>query len=256
MLIQIHTKALQSFYHQISQTKQPTNTAVITIIKNTLSTGFPIKRIFYPTQQSRIIFRSLPRSTMGIHGSAIFRQARSMVHRLLRSLCHFRWQSAHLPGRSHVVPAEKHDTPLEYPFYKVPEQKEVEIKDGVTKEKVKKMFPGYILVEMVMTDEAWYIVRNTPGVTGFIGSSGKGAKPTPLQPYEVDKILNNMGMSRIDVDNDLEVGSKVKIVAGPFNGMYGKIEEIDLPNQKINLTVDLFGQETSVEVELNQIEKA
>ena len=95
----------------------------------------------------------------------------------------------------------------------VPEQKEVEIKDGVTKEKVKKMFPGYILVEMVMTDEAWYIVRNTPGVTGFIGSSGKGAKPTPLQPYEVDKILNNMGMSRIDVDNDLEVGSKVKIVA-------------------------------------------
>ena len=134
----------------------------------------------------------------------------------------------------------------------VPEQKEVEIKDGVTKEKVKKMFPGYILVEMVMTDEAWYIVRNTPGVTGFIGSSGKGAKPTPLQPYEVDKILNNMGMSRIDVD----VGSKVKIVAGPFNGMYGKIEEIDLPNQKINLTVDLFGQETSVEVELNQIEKA
>lgn len=138
----------------------------------------------------------------------------------------------------------------------VPEQKEVEIKDGVTKERVKKMFPGYILVEMVMTDEAWYVVRNTPGVTGFIGSSGKGAKPTPLQPYEVDSILNNMGMSRIDVDNDLEVGAKVKIVAGPFNGMFGKIEEIDLPNQKITLSVDLFGQETSVEVELNQIEKA
>ena len=138
----------------------------------------------------------------------------------------------------------------------VPEQTEVEVKDGVTREKVRKLFPGYVLVEMVMTDEAWFVVRNTPGVTGFIGSSGKGAKPTPLQPYEVDKILNNMGMSRIDVDNDLEVGSKVKIVAGPFNGMYGKIEEIDLPNQKINLTVDLFGQETSVEVELNQIEKA
>ncbi len=138
----------------------------------------------------------------------------------------------------------------------VPEQKEVEIKDGVTKEKIKKMFPGYILVEMVMTDEAWYVVRNTPGVTGFIGSSGKGAKPTPLQPYEVDNILNNMGMSRIDVDNDLEVGTKVKIIAGPFNGMFGKIEEIDLPNQKITLSVDLFGQETSVEVELNQIEKA
>ena len=138
----------------------------------------------------------------------------------------------------------------------VPEQTEVEIKDGVTKEKKKKMFPGYILVEMVMSDEAWYVVRNTPGVTGFIGSSGKGAKPTPLQPYEVDKILNNMGMSRIDVDNDLEVGAKVKIVAGPFNGMFGKVEEIDLPNQKISLSVDLFGQETSVEVELSQIEKA
>src|SRR5574344_1201500 len=94
----------------------------------------------------------------------------------------------------------------------VPEQTEVETKDGVTKEKVKKLFPGYIIVEMIMTDEAWFIVRNTPGVTGFIGSSGKGAKPTPLQPYEVDKILNNMGISRIDVDNELEVGIKVKII--------------------------------------------
>lgn len=138
----------------------------------------------------------------------------------------------------------------------VPETTEVEVKDGVKKEKVKKMFPGYVLVEMIMTDEAWYIVRNTPGVTGFIGSSGKGAKPTPLQPYEVDKILNNMGISRIDVDSELEVGTSVKIISGPFNGMFGKIESVDLPNQKVNLTVDLFGQETSVEVEINQIEKA
>ena len=138
----------------------------------------------------------------------------------------------------------------------VPEEKVVEVKDGVTKEKTKKMFPGYILVEMVMTDEAWYVVRNTPGVTGFIGSSGKGAKPTPLQPYEVDKILNNMGISRIDVDSELEVGTSVKIISGPFNGMFGKIESVDLPNQKVNLTVDLFGQETSVEVEINQIQKA
>lgn len=137
----------------------------------------------------------------------------------------------------------------------VPEEKVVEVKDGVTKEKTKKMFPGYIIVEMDMTDEAWYVVRNTPGVTGFIGSSGKGAKPTPLQPYEVDKILGNMGISRIDVDNELEIGLKVKIVSGPFNGMIGKIESIDLPNQKVMLLVDLFGQETSVEVELNQIEK-
>ena len=138
----------------------------------------------------------------------------------------------------------------------LPEEKVVEVKDGVKKEKVKKMFPGYILVEMVMTDEAWYVVRNTPGVTGFIGSSGKGAKPTPLQPYEVDKILGNMGISRMDVDTDLVEGTTVKIVDGPFNGMFGKIDSVDLPNQKVMLLVDLFGQETSVEVELNQIQKA
>lgn len=138
----------------------------------------------------------------------------------------------------------------------IPEQKEIEVKDGVQKEKVKKMFPGYILVEMVMSDEAWYVVRNTPGVTGFIGSSGKGAKPTPLQPYEVDTILRNMGISRFDTDETLEVGTKVKIVAGPFNGMYGTIAVVDMENQKLELNVDLFGQETSVEVELSQIEVA
>ena len=138
----------------------------------------------------------------------------------------------------------------------IPTETVVENKDGVQKEKVKKMFPGYILVEMVMSDEAWYVVRNTSGVTGFIGSSGKGAKPTPLQPYEVDKILNSMGMSRLDVNKELEVGTKVKIIAGPFNGMFGTIDSIDLPNQKINLIVDLFGQETSVEVEMSQIEVA
>ena len=138
----------------------------------------------------------------------------------------------------------------------VPEQKEVEIKDGVQKEKFKKMFPGYILVEMIMTDEAWYVVRNTPGVTGFIGSSGKGAKPTPLQPYEVDRILSTMGISRMDIDEDLAVGTKVSIVDGPFKGMFGKIDELDLENNKIVLLVDLFGQETSVEVELNQIQRA
>ena len=136
----------------------------------------------------------------------------------------------------------------------IPEQKEVEIKDGVEKEKIKKMFPGYILVEMVMSDEAWYVVRNTPGVTGFIGSSGKGAKPTPLQPYEVDNILKNMGMSRIDVDKELVEGASVKIISGPFDGMFGKIESVDVPTQKINLLVDLFGQETSVEVEIGEVE--
>ena len=137
----------------------------------------------------------------------------------------------------------------------IPEEKVVEVKDGVTKEKVKKMFPGYILVEMVMTDEAWYIVRNTPGVTGFIGSSGKGAKPTPLQPYEVDKILNSMGISRIDIDKELAPGVKVSIIDGPFKGMFGKVDFIEPGTSKVNLLVDLFGQETSVEVELSQIQK-
>ena len=138
----------------------------------------------------------------------------------------------------------------------VPETTEVEVKDGVTKEKTKKLFPGYVLVEMIMTDEAWFVVRNTPGVTGFIGSSGKGAKPTPLQPYEVDKILNNMGMSRLEVSTDLAVGEIVKVTSGPFSGMEGKIESLDLPNQVLTVLLDLFGQETSVEVEISQIEKA
>ena len=138
----------------------------------------------------------------------------------------------------------------------IPEEKVTEVKNGVTKERVKKMFPGYILVEMVMSDEAWYVVRNTPGVTGFIGSSGKGAKPTPLQPYEVDNILGNMGISRMNVETERGGGGGGGIVDGPFNGMYGKIDSVDLPNQKVMLLVDLFGQETSVEVELKQIENA
>ena len=139
----------------------------------------------------------------------------------------------------------------------VPKQTEIEYnKDGKKVEKVKKMFPGYILVEMIMTDEAWFIVRNTPGVTGFIGSSGKGAKPTPLQPYEVDKILTNMGMSRFERSNDLKEGQLVRIIAGPFSGMEGHIESVLEKEQKLMVLLDLFGQETSVEVEMSQIEKA
>ena len=138
----------------------------------------------------------------------------------------------------------------------IPETIEVEIKDGVKKEKTKKMFPGYILVEMVMSDEAWYIVRNTPGVTGFIGSSGKGAKPTPLLPQEIDKVLANMGMSRLDADSDMNVGDQVNIVDGPFKGMYGRIDTIDKENNRLNVLIDLFGQETPVEVELFQVSKA
>lgn len=136
----------------------------------------------------------------------------------------------------------------------VPEQKEVVIKDGKEKETIKKMFPGYILVEMIMNDEAWFIVRNTPGVTGFIGSSGKGAKPFPLTPMEADKILNQMGMSRLDVSTDLESGTQVKVNDGPFAGMFGKVKNIS-DNGILEVSLDLFGQETIVELELSQIEK-
>jgi transcriptional antiterminator NusG len=138
----------------------------------------------------------------------------------------------------------------------VPEQTEVEIKDGNKKEKVKKLFPGYVLVEMVMSDEAWYVVRNTPGVTGFIGSSGKGAKPIPLSASEIDRILGQMGMSRLELGNEIVEGDRVKIISGPFTSMYGKIESLDFEHQKLKVIIDLFGQDTSVEVELSQVEKA
>lgn len=118
------------------------------------------------------------------------------------------------------------------------------------------MFPGYILVEMIMTDEAWFVVRNTPGVTGFIGSSGKGAKPFPLTPAEVDKILGSMGMSRFDIENELKVDDMVKVTDGPFANMYGKIKTIDLEKQIVEVALDLFGQETNVELEFTQISKA
>lgn len=138
----------------------------------------------------------------------------------------------------------------------VPEQTEIEIKDGVKKEKVKKMFPGYILVEMIMTDEAWFVVRNTPGVTGFIGSSGKGAKPFPLTTAEVDRILGSMGLSRLEIGNELNVDDMIKVVSGPFASMYGKVKSIDKEKAKLEVALDLFGQETIVELDLTEIEKA
>lgn len=138
----------------------------------------------------------------------------------------------------------------------VPEVKEVEIKNGQQKETTKKMFPGYILVEMIMSDEAWFIVRNTPGVTGFIGSSGKGAKPFPLTPAEVDRILGSMGLSRLEIGNELNIDDMVKVINGPFEGMFGKIKTIDMETQKLEVSLDLFGQETIVEIGLTEIEKA
>ena len=136
----------------------------------------------------------------------------------------------------------------------VPMEEQIEIKDGKRKTNLKKVFPGYVLVKMIVTEKTWYIVRNTQGVTGFIGSSGKGAKPIPLQPEEVDRILGSMGLSRIDASKELEPGKTVKILNGPFKDMTGKIVSVDMKTQKLNVNIDLFGQVTSVEVGLESIE--
>ena len=140
----------------------------------------------------------------------------------------------------------------------VAEQEVPIIKNGqpTGKTKMKNLYPGYVFIEMIMTDEAWFMVRNTPGVTGFIGSSGKGAKPVPLLPSEIDTILKNMGMSRLDIDNELTEGEKVKVVDGPFKNMYGKIQTVDKENSTLTVLIDLFGQETPVDVTLSQVEKA
>lgn len=137
----------------------------------------------------------------------------------------------------------------------VPERKEVEIKDGKKKEKLKKLFPGYVLVEMIMSDESWYIVRNTPGVTGFLGSSGKGAKPVPLYDEEVERIFKEIGYNENVVVADYEPGDNVKIVDGPFKMLQGKIIDVDKETGKANVSIDLFGQETNVELELTQFTK-
>ncbi len=137
----------------------------------------------------------------------------------------------------------------------VAEQEETDIKDGKKKTVVRKTFPGYVLVELIMTDDSWYVVRNTPGVTGFIGSSGGGAKPTPLLPEEVDFILREMGMSSAKVDFDYEVGELVEVLEGPFAHFQGKIEEIDSDKQKVKVSVDMFGRETNMELDFIQIAK-
>ena len=120
---------------------------------------------------------------------------------------------------------------------------------------MKKLFPGYVLVEMIMSDESWYIVRNTPGVTGFLGSSGKGAKPVPLYDEEVQRIFKEIGYKGDNVVVNFEVGDKVKITDGPFKMLAGKILDIDTDEGKATVAIDLFGQETNVELELTQFVK-
>jgi transcriptional antiterminator NusG len=137
----------------------------------------------------------------------------------------------------------------------IPTEDEVEMKDGKKKTVTKKVFPGYVLVEMIMTDDSWYVVRNTPGVTGFVGSAGSGSKPTPLKPSEVDSILKQMGIEEVKPKIDFIIKEAVKVKEGPFSGFVGSIEEIQFDKRKIKVHVNMFGRETPVELDYNQVEK-
>jgi transcription termination/antitermination protein NusG len=137
----------------------------------------------------------------------------------------------------------------------VPMEEEIEHKDGKKKSVMRKVFTGYVLVEMIMTDDSWYVVRNTPGVTGFVGSSGAGSKPTPLLPDEVVAILRQMGMDESKATVDFEVAETVKVKEGPFANFVGRIEEIDMNRSKLKVMVNMFGRETPVELDFFQVEK-
>ncbi|MDP4089754.1 MAG: transcription termination/antitermination protein NusG [Bacillota bacterium] len=130
----------------------------------------------------------------------------------------------------------------------VPMEEVIEEKDGKKKVTQKKIFPGYVLVKMVMNDDSWYVVRNTRGVTGFVGP---GSKPVALTDDEV----NSMGITEKPVEIDLEVGETVRIVAGPLENFVAVIKEINHEKHKIKGFVDMFGRETPVELDFNQIEK-
>ncbi|WP_153125790.1 transcription termination/antitermination protein NusG [Peribacillus tepidiphilus] len=137
----------------------------------------------------------------------------------------------------------------------VPEEEEMDLKNGKKKVVKKKVFPGYVLVELIMTDDSWYVVRNTPGVTGFVGSAGSGSKPTPLLPEEVNAILKRMGMEEKRVEIDFELGETVKVKEGPFANFTGSIEELDKDRAKLKVLVDMFGRDTKVELDFDQVEK-
>jgi transcriptional antiterminator NusG len=134
----------------------------------------------------------------------------------------------------------------------VPMEDEVEIKDGKKKISKRKVFPGYVLVEMFMTDDSWYVVRNPPGVTGFVGS---GSKPIPLNEEESGQIIRQMGVDEPRTRITVIVGEKVRVTYGPFENFIGIIEEINLEKQKIRVLISMFGRETPVELDFSQIEK-
>jgi transcriptional antiterminator NusG len=140
----------------------------------------------------------------------------------------------------------------------VPMENEIQIKDGKKKVVQRKIFPGYVLVEMNMTDDSWYVVRNTTGVTGFVGT---GSKPVPLGEDEVERLLSQMidteGGETAGFKINFELGEEVRITDGPFEGFLGKIEEIDAAHGKVKVLVAMFGdRETTVELDYPQIEKA
>jgi transcriptional antiterminator NusG len=137
----------------------------------------------------------------------------------------------------------------------VPEEEETDMKNGKKKVVKRKVFPGYVLVELIMTDDSWYVVRNTPGVTGFVGSAGSGSKPTPLLPEEVSAILKRMGVDEKRIDINFEVGDTVRVKEGPFANFTGTIEEIEKEKSKLKVLVNMFGRDTPVELDFSQIEK-
>ena len=137
----------------------------------------------------------------------------------------------------------------------VAEEKEIEYKIGKPVEKTHNLFSGYLLVQMIMTDEAWYIVRNTPGVTGFIGSSGKGAKPFPVAQEEVDAVLRRLGRQDVNVQVDFEVGDRVEITNGAFKNSEGTIESMDEEKKEATVLLILFGRETPTEIPYMDLKK-
>lgn len=130
----------------------------------------------------------------------------------------------------------------------VPMEEQIEIKDGKKRATLKKVFPGYVLVKMVMTDESWYVVRNTRGVTGFVGP---GSKPVPLS----DEEIRMMGVEQVETVVDYEVGDSVRVIDGPLEGFIGSVEEISMDKKKVRVMISMFGRETPVELDFIQIMK-
>jgi transcriptional antiterminator NusG len=130
----------------------------------------------------------------------------------------------------------------------VPMEEQIEIKDGKRKTNLKKVFPGYVLIKMIVTEESWYIVRNTRGVTGFVGS---GTDPIPLTNEEI----RNMGFETAIINVDYEVNDSVRIVNGPLSSFIGTVQEINKDKNKVKVLVSMFGRETPVELEFSQVEK-